>query len=204
MSASNIQGSFKDTVHEIQNMPWKDLSTKELQQVMYLSWVSAMEFAEGVRLAIGLYPDNPKLITMAAGEIDANNLHFGDYARRGDHSKFLSYFLEEHNITPTPKSHQAAKKYLALCRSLPVDVRAMSVFSREQELPNIFSEILKAPDWSEPGLAAYRYYLGQHIQLDTSSGGHGEMTQDFPITEQVAPFYKARRDLYREAIAKLG
>jgi hypothetical protein len=64
-------------------------------------------------------------------------------------------------------------------------------------LPDIFAEILKAPDWSADGLAAYKYYLKRHILLDSQPGGHAELLDGFTVDDSVAPFYEARLNLYR-------
>lgn len=77
-------------------------------------------------------------------------------------------------------------------------VRAMTIFSREQELPDIFKNILAAHDWEALGLGFYKYYLERHMELDSQDGGHAELTKGFELDEAVLEkFYQIRLDLYK-------
>lgn len=196
---------YKEVVEEIKNLEWEKLSAKELQDLMYLSYVAAIEFAEAVRIALGLYPENKKIQEMASGELETDNLKSDgniEYDEIGDHWKFLEYFIKKYGIHPSEEVLQHTNKYLEVCRRLSDHTRAMSIFSREQELHSIFKEILKARDWSADGLREYQYYLERHIKLDTEEGGHGELTEEMLIDDSVEAFYKARLELYK-AIPKL-
>lgn len=193
---------YKGVVEEIRGLEWKELSEKELQDLMYLAYTAAVEFAESLRIALELYPDNEKIREMAAGELNTKNLKLDDYDEAGDHSEFLLHFLEKNGLSPSEELQRFANEYQESCRRLSDNTRAMSVFSREQELPSIFAEILKARDWEAPGLEAFRFYLQEHIELDTSEGGHGELTEEMPIDDSVKPFYEARLQMYN-AIPKL-
>lgn len=189
---------YKAVVKQIRELNWMSLSTGELQVLMYLSWVAAVEFAEALRIALQLYPHHQGLRQTAEGELETANLAYGSFTKVGDHSEFLAHFIRENGIEVPPPVREAGNKYLAACRSLPGEVRAMSVFSREEELERIFKEILKVPaDWSAPGLPEYRYFLKQHIQFDSCEGGHHDLTRDFLVDNRVLPFYRARLELYR-------
>lgn len=193
---------YKKVIEEIKNLEWEKLSAEELQQLMYLSYAAAVEFAEAVRIALELYPENEKIKAMAGGELSTDNLENEEYKESGDHCEFLKHFLDKYQIVPSGQVKQTADEYLAACRKLSAHTRAMSIFSREQELHSIFEEILKAKDWSADGLKEYRYYLERHIGLDTEEGGHGELTEQMPIDDSVQEFYEARLNLYR-ALPKL-
>lgn len=191
---------YKKIVEEIKNLEWEKLSAKELQDLMYLSYVAAIEFAEAVRITLKLYPDNEKIKEMASGELNTNNLKVDEkieYDKVGDHWEFLKHFIDEYGIKPSEEVRQHAERYLEACRNLSEHTRAMSIFSREQELHTIFEEIIKAKDWTAVGLKEYRYYLNTHIDLDTGEGGHGELTEEMPIDDSVKEFYEARLTLYR-------
>lgn len=193
---------FKNIVREIRELPWELLDGQELQRLMFISEVYAREFAEALRIALRLHPDHPDLRDMARGELDTTNLRFGDYTLAGDHADFLSFYLQRHGIHGDALLLQHASAYVTACRQLSPEVRAMSVFSREEELSGIFRQILQAPDWTAPGLVAFRFYMEQHILFDTAEGGHHDLTKGFPVDDRLVPFYTARINTYR-AIPRL-
>ena len=78
----------------------------------------------------------------------------------------------------------------------------MSIFSREIEYAGVFEEILKIPDWTSPGLPEFKFYMEQHIALDSCDGGHKDLTSEFIVDERVRSFYEARLNSYK-AIPKL-
>ena len=53
--------TYKTTVATIRCLPWHRLDGDDLQAVMYLSWVAAVEFAEALRIALTLYPTHAGL-----------------------------------------------------------------------------------------------------------------------------------------------
>jgi hypothetical protein len=190
---------FKEYVRRIKALPFENMDSHELQQVWYLSWVAAVEFAEALRLALRVHPDHPGLRVMAMGELDTTNLALADFQQPGDHHEFLGYFLRKHGVMEpmTAKLGEHADRYLTACRSLDDHTRAMTVFSREEELAGIFARILDAKDWTAPGLYAFNHYLSTHIVLDSSEGGHHELTSDFEVDDRVSPFYEARLESFR-------
>lgn len=190
---------YKDYVSRIRALPFEDMDSHELQQVWYLSWVAAVEFAEALRLALEVYPDHPGLQAMALGELQTTNLALEDFQQPGDHHEFLGHFLRKHGVMAQMEAelgdHAAA--YLAACRGLDPETRAMTVFSREEELAGIFARFLEAKDWSAPGLYAFHHYLSSHIVLDTEDGGHHDLISDFHVDDSVSPFYEARFQSFR-------
>lgn len=189
--------NYKTVVQEIRELNWRALNPSHLQILMYLSWIAAVEFAESLRIALVMNPNNKNLRETAAGELKTRNLTYGSFTEPGDHATFLEHFIRENGIEVPAREQEASSKYLKDCRFLPNEVRAMSVFSREEELERIFKEILKAKDWSAPGLAEYRFFLERHILLDTEEGGHHDLTKEFPVDDRVLPFYMSRLELYR-------
>jgi Protein of unknown function (DUF3050) len=193
---------YKRWVEKIVSLPFEDLGSRELVQVCYLSWVSAVEFAEALRLAQDAYGDHAGLQEMIEGELQTDNLSYGDYSRAGDHFEFLAHFLDKQGGRGEFDAElgDVAAEYLAACQALPPHIRAMSVFSREEELSRIFERVLDAPEerWDLPVLGAYRYYLQRHIELDSEEGGHADLISDIAVDDHVAPFYHARFRLYRK------
>lgn len=197
-----VKRQYKEVVEQIRNLNWESLDGAELQQLMNLSYVSAREFAEALRIALELYPDNKNLKEMADGELQTSNLKFDDYSQAGDHADFLAHFLKKYNLEGNENLEKHAEAYRQTCRTLDDKIRAMTIFSREEELSGIFKRILEAKDWTAEGLPAFRYYLARHIALDSGDGGHAELTKEFPVDDGVKSFYEARLEMYR-AIPKL-
>lgn len=193
---------YKTWVAKIVDLPFQDLDSRELTGVCYLSWVSAIEFAEALRVAQRQHGDHAGLQEMIAGELRTTNLSYDDYQRAGDHYEFLAHFLTKHGeMEPLAAQLGAvAAEYLDECRSFDEHTRAMTVFSREEELPRIFTRFLESPkeNWDTPLLGAYRYYLERHIALDSAEGGHADLISDIPVDDRVEPFYHARFRLYRQ------
>jgi hypothetical protein len=187
----------KKIVREIENLPWNKFSPTE---IIYVSYCTAVEFAESLRKALVVYPDNKNLIEMASGELDTRNLSYKDYNNRGDHWEFLEHFCrkQENGIIPSVSLVDACKYYHSIVNSFNNNERAMTIFSREQELPSIFNKILVAHDWEKLNLGFYKYYLERHIELDSKDGGHGDLTKDFFLDDKkLDAFYKSRLELYK-------
>lgn len=190
---------YKKVVGQIVELPWDALESSDLQKLMVLSAYAAREFAESLRIALRLYLDNDALKEMAAGELDTNNLSFGDYHQKGDHADFLWHFIETYSLlNKIPNQVQEnGETYVQKVQALSDEVRAMSVFSREEELPHIFENIIQAPDWSEEGLPEFQYYLKRHIELDTEDGGHADLVSSMQVTDDIKEFYEYRLNMYR-------
>ncbi len=190
--------NHKNVIDEIKQLRWERLSASELQVLTILAAYAAREFAESLRIALRLYPESSELREMASGELETSNLQFGDYSQPGDHANFLWHFINKHNLTELhPEAVRAGETYLAKVRELPDEIRAMSIISRERELPQIFERILEARDWSMPILEAFHHYLKEHIRLDSMEGGHADLLSSFIVTNEITVFYKARLDMYR-------
>ncbi|MEU6595205.1 DUF3050 domain-containing protein [Streptomyces sp. NPDC046881] len=200
-AAATAAVGYRVWVKKITDLPFHELDSDELTRMCYLSWVAAVEFAEALRVAERIHGDHKGLQDMIAGELQTSNLAFDDYRRSGDHHEFLAHFLGKDGQLEKLEAElgEFAAEYLRECRALDDETRAMSVFSREEELPGIFTRFLEAPaeNWQTPALAAYRYYLEQHIFLDSDEGGHAELIGDLTVDERVEPFYHARFRLYR-------
>ena len=193
---------YKEIVSQIKNLPWNTYDPKE---IIILSWISAIEFAKSLHCALGVYPGNVKLKEMARGELNTDNLSYDNYSHKGDHWQFLDHFCftwcKSEIYTQLQWRHKVARacsKYDEVLKSMSNTERAMTVFSREYELPNIFKEILKAHDWDSLKLGYYKYYLERHIELDNEEGGHANLVADFETNDEVLlRFYKARLELYQ-------
>lgn len=192
---------YKELVKEITNLPWSRYDPKE---IVFLSLSSAAEFAESLRAALKVYPENVNLQEMAFGELKTTNLSYDDYHREGDHWQFLDHFCQDQKsgiYTEVHWRHKiavACTQYHTTLNSMTDHERAMTIFSREHELPNIFERILAAHDWDNLELGFYKYYLDRHIEIDSKEGGHAHLVADFETDDDVLlKFYQARLEFYQ-------
>ncbi len=187
--------NYRNIVKQIADLPWSTVSPED---VILLSRATAIEFAESLRLALDLHPSDPRLQEMASGELKADNLIFENYSKRGDHWEFLDHYIREKKIeTKNERLSDAVEEYTSAVRAMNPEERAMTVFSREEELTSIFRKIVDAHDWDSLGLGFYKYYLESHIEFDSGDKGHHHLTQHFPLHEDVLlRFYQIRLKLY--------
>ena len=191
---------YKKIVSQIHDLPW---STYDPKEIIFLSLSSAVEFAQSLRCALNVYPENVNLQEMAFGELETVNLTYDDYSRKGDHWQFLDHFCQDQkfgiytNVHWKHKIASACDKYHKVLESMSETERAMTIFSREHELPNIFEQILESHNWKGLGFGFYEYYLDRHIELDSEEGGHANLVANFETDDSVLlKFYEARLKLY--------
>ena len=191
---------YKKLAETIRLLPW---SAYDPKAIVYLSWITAKEFADSLRLALQAFPNHRGMKIMAQGELQTDNLMYQEYSGPGDHWEFLEYFLKQnrtlydHRYTKTLQTPSI--EYTQKIQNIQTGrERAMTIVSREQELPGIFQSILEAHDWRKHGLGFYEYYLKRHIQLDSEEEvGHAALTKDIPLSESVLQkFYRYRIGLY--------
>lgn len=190
--------TYHDIIEEIVHLSWNKLNAKDLQRLMYASEALSREMAEAVRCGLQLHPEDRFLQEMAKGEIGTSNISFQDFRRKADHSEFLLHFLNKSEFRPDEALKKETQNYLDLCRDFSAEVRLMTVVSREKELPPVFAAILDAQDWEAPGLDAYKYFLTEHVRLDSEEAGHHELIKHIPTDERIEGFYQYRLDLFRK------
>jgi hypothetical protein len=189
--------SYKDVVQRIVDLDWA-LAIPE--DIILLSRCTAIEFADSLRLAAKLYPNDERLKEMIDGELKTDNMAFADYKQKGDHWEFLDYFIQKLDVRPSkPVIEEVMKNYAkALTVHFSETERAMTVFSREEELTPIFRRVADAHDWNGMGFGFYKYYLESHIRFDSGKNGHHHLTKHFPLHEDVLErFYQTRLKLYQ-------
>lgn len=194
---------YKQTIEEIKGIDWKAF---EPLSIIIVSYFAAKEFADSLRVILRAFPCATDLHKMGAGELNTDNMQFGDYSLRGDHWQFLGHFLKTAMRYPiSPLDHKANKRYRFYIDLLQPRDRGTTIYSREQELPNIFREILAAHDWEGLGLGFFQYYLERHIELDSQEGGHANLVKSYPLYPDVLDkFWVARLKLYKDILRPLG
>ena len=187
--------NYKDIVQQIANLDWAKASAGD---IILLSHCTAKEFASSLRLGLKLYPNDDRLQEMARGELKTDNMALEDYTKKGDHWEFLEHFINKYKITPSKSAlPEAMEKYVRAVEEFSDTDRAMTVFSREEELALIFEKIVAAHDWEALGFGFYKYYLKQHILFDSGDSGHAHLTKHFPMHLQtLEKFYTIRLNIY--------
>jgi hypothetical protein len=194
--------NYRGAIARIQNLDWKSFNPGS---IIFVSLFTAEEFADSLRVTLSIFPGVSTLAEMAEGELQTDNLRYSGYERIGDHADFLRHF---HNGSEAEyRVAEAYKNYRNVVEAFRANERAMTIISREQELPGIFEEILSAHDWNALGLGFYQYYLSRHIQIDSQESGHRDLTtqfsrdQGFELSPEVLDdFWSARLNLYQEAL----
>ena len=188
---------YKGVIREITELKWHEYKPLDIIEV---SRCAAIEFAQSLRLALTVHPSDLELKEMKAGEIETTNLIFDDSpAEARDHWQFLDYFLSKLRPGGLPPDNiiNSFRRYCDLINKMTPAQRAMTVFSRERELAAIFEKIEAAHDWEKIGLGFYKYFLKRHIELDTSGGGHGDLTSKHELDSEILlSFYKTRLTFY--------
>ncbi len=196
-----MQPKYKDKVKEIRELPW---SRYHPSSIALLGLFSAKEFAVSLRCALEVYPNDQQLKQMSEGELQTDNLVYSDYNKVGDHWEFLDHFVRrgfDFKFKEQIALEFGVGQYLRTVESMTSEERAMTVFSREYELPGIFFAIREAHPWGGFGYDFYRYYLSRHIELDSGEGGHGELTKKYKLNARVLDrFYTARLKMYKGAL----
>lgn len=195
IGCNSLRMTYKDLVHQIADLPWEKASPADL---VLLSLGTAKEFASSLREAARLYPEDPRLAEMISGELATDNMQFEDYTTPGDHWQYLDHFVRKYSIEPSSENiTNTVREYTTSVETMAPEDRAMTVFSREEELTLIFQKIVDAHDWDALGYGFYRHYLESHILFDSGDGGHHHLTEHFPLHEDVlVRFYEIRLRLY--------
>lgn len=188
---------YNNVVTKIKNLPWEALSGRALENLMHVSLIAAREFSESLRISVKLLPDDKNLKEMSSEELDTTNLKYEDYKGPGDHAEFLAHFINKYDVKCSLNIEAISDEYFHYCRSLDDGSRAMTIFSREEELSGIFNRILSNENFNTPALKAFKYFLERHVVLDSKMGGHHDLTKDHPIDNSVQGFYELRYDMYR-------
>jgi hypothetical protein len=192
-----VQMSYKNTVQKIADLPWEKADPGDL---IFLARGTAIEFASSLRKAVTLYPDDKMLSQMVNGELMTDNLSFEDYQQKGDHWQYLDYFVIKHNIKASCLNVQnAIDQYIVAMETLfTAEERAMTVFSREEELVHIFEEITSRVDWNSLAFSFYKNYLDSHIEFDSGEEGHHHLTEHYPLfPDTLERFYAIRLKMYQ-------
>ena len=196
---------YQTTLRRIHNLPWENLDTPKLEDLMVISGITAREYTNSLRIARTLLPEHKGLRLLTREEWRTSSFHFGSYSRKGDRADFLRHFVNKSGLLKTVPHlvGSACVTYDFKTGALPDDVRLMSVVSRERDLTRMMTRLLSSPPecWQGEALQAFRYYLARRIRLRETGEGHLDPTSSIRVTNSVLKFYKLRLELYQSLFA---
>jgi hypothetical protein len=163
-----------------------------------------------VHIACDLYPSDQNLISLREGECDTDNLSpYPGIAEKGEkmnHDEFMRRIVESASLDQAARKRvdSLGHEYLAeVSRKDPL-TRAMALSSYEDGgLEAVFRAILKAPDWNEPSLGAFRHFLVEHIKLDSGEDSHGSLARHLVADDRILPLWEGFRNLLIAAAPRL-
>lgn len=200
---------YHAVIDDICGLNWSALNREELMAVCAAYYSFSVQFVEAVDIACGLYPADGKLAELRAGECDTDNLSpYPGVAGKGEkmnHDEFIrrADALSSLGAAERARVARIGRAYLEDVHRIEPLIRAMSLSSYEDEgLPKVFSAMLKAPDWDERSLGAFRHFLVLHVALD--SGSHGALCRHLVADDRILPLWTAFRNLLVDAAPKLA
>lgn len=202
--------AFENVIDAICRLRWADLDSEEVMRVAKAYYYFSVQFRENLEVAVAQHPNDPKLAELRAGECDTDNLSpwpgIAAAGERMHHDEFMRRLLAFHPVDREPRLTNAGLRYLDSARSIDDAARAASIASYENGgLSRVFGAMLRAPHWRGKGQRAFRFFLEQHIRLDSDDeAGHGSLSRHLAPDDRVLPLWTAFRDLLVAAVPKLG
>ena len=201
--------SYKPEVKAINDFSWRKCNP---YAIAFLNFVTELEYAYSLKCAQLVYSPSISLTNLVDSKLDTDNISFESYNKKGDHYEFLEYFIREHSedFRRIPKKvRKAGERYVqTITRGFTVEECALTVISREIELPGLFKRILESHEWWNMfGLEFYEHYLESEIALHNTPGrmenlvknwGH-QINKGQNILER---FYKLRLQMYQSLSTK--
>ena len=203
---------YQQVVNEICGLNWAALTRDELMAVSWAYYYFSVQFCDTLRIACELYPSDHKLASLREGELDTDNLSpypgVAEEGERMNHDEFMRRVLVMSSLDPAARNRVEALglQYLADVRQADRETRAMSLPTYEDGgLERIFRSILRARDWDEPSLGAFRHFLVGHILLDSDPDeGHGDLCRHLIPDDRILPLWSAFRDALVGAAPRLA
>lgn len=203
---------YQQVINEICGLNWSALTRDELMAVSWAYYYFSVQFCDTLRIACGLYPSDRKLASLREGELDTDNLSpypgVAEEGERMNHDEFMRRILVMSGLEPAAQERVKALglRYLAEVGRADPETRAMSLPTYEDGgLERIFRAILRAPDWDEPSLGAFRHFLVGHILLDSDPDeGHGDLCRHLVPDDRILPLWNAFRNTLVGAAPRLA
>lgn len=194
--------SYQQIVDGVCALNWEALDKEELTNIAWVYYYFSVQFCETVGIARRLYPDDKALEELDRGERNTDNLSpcpgVVAAGERVDHDEFMRRTLQLAPISDARRRRLTSigETYLAKVRSVDDVTRTLSLASYEDGgLERVFRAILRAEDWDDPLLQAFRHFLVGHIMLDSDPDhGHGSLCRHLQPTDEILGVWLAFRD----------
>lgn len=182
---------------------WSELTAEDMVAVAWSYYYFSIQFRENLCLACEAFPTDQALKRLFSEECNTSNLSpYPGIAVEGEamnHDEFMRRVLETSPILETlADSYQdAGEHYLAQVRAMDDKVRASSMASYEDGgLEAVFKAMLTSPDYDNPLIGGFRFFLAEHIRFDSDpDAGHGSLSRHITSDERVAKLWWLFRDL---------
>lgn len=203
---------YQQIVDEICHFRWSEIDRNELLAVSQAYYYFSVQFCETVEMACRLHPFDPLLAELREGQCNSDDLSpypgVAEPNEKLDLGEFMRRVLAMSSLDRETRARvaQLGAAYLAEVRRTGVETRVRSLPSYEDGgLERVFSAVLRARDWDEPSLAAFRHFLVGHIDLDSDPDmGHGALCRHLVADDRIVPLWRAFRDLLKQAAPGLA
>lgn len=203
--------TYQDVIAQICDLNWAGLSEEEMLAAAWAYYFFSIQFRENLELACDLYPEDANLARLKREECATGNLSpFPGVAAAGekmDHDEFMRRLLRLCPIAEQTRRDftEAGARYLDDVRGLEPVARALSISSYEDGgLERVFTAILTSPEFKNPALQAFRFFLSEHIRFDSDpTQGHGSLSRHLVPDDSVLDFWVAFRRLLVECTPRL-
>ena len=210
LQAKKVRG-YERIIAKICELPWQELNEAEAIRVAWSYYFFSIQFRENLELACAIFPDDENLKRLKKEECDTDNLSpFQGVACAGErinHDEFMRRLLI---LSPIPEGEvrefkAMGSRYLDEIRSSDPMSRALSIASYEDGgLEAVFKAILRVPAFDNPSLAAFRFFLSEHIRFDSDPDqGHGSLSRHLAPDDNVVPLWNAFEQLFVEFVPRL-
>ena len=208
----NLNGfAYEQVIDEICDLDWASLAQEDLIKVAWAYYYFSTQFRESLEIARNLHPDDDRLLQLDYGERDTDNLSpWPGVAATGErmhHDEFMRRTLELTEISESSRRRleDIGQSYLTKVSAMDGKIRALALASYEDGgLEKVFRAILKAQNWNDPLLRAFKHFLDEHIRFDSDpEQGHGALCRHLRPDDRVLPLWAEFRQMLVEAAPRL-
>jgi len=188
-----ITNRYQRVIDEIVDFSWQGLKRTELLAACRAYYYFSKQFVDAVHIACDLYP------------ADQNGI--ADKGEKMNHDEFMRRVIESASLDEVTRERVdgLGREYLAEVSRMDRLTRAMALSSYEDGgLEAVFGAMLRAPDWNEPSLGAFKHFLVEHIKLDSGEGSHGSLCRHLVADDRILPLWAAFKNLVVAAAPRLA
>ncbi len=203
---------YEAVIDQISELDWAGVSQANLVRAAWAYYFFSIQFRESLEIAAAMYPDDEKLQQLKREECNTDNLSpwpgVAADGERMNHDEFMRRLLLLSPVSEEERLGLAAvgAGYLRKTRALSQEASALSIASYEDGgLEKVFRAFLRAQQWQDPLLQAFKHFLTEHIRFDSDPDqGHGSLSRHLQPTDEILPAWAAFRDLLTESVPEMA